>query len=91
MVLDFWAKQSFNLNIPEFLGNCDMCFLKSRAKLKRIIKTEPDRVKWWIEQEKATGATFRNGLPYERLFYMVETAPELFDEDLEIQCFCTID
>lgn len=91
MVLDFWAKQSFNLNIPEYLGNCDMCFLKARAKLKRIIKTEPDRVKWWIEQEKLTGTTFRNGLAYEWLVYMVETAPELFDEDLEIECFCTID
>lgn len=91
MVLNFWAKQSFDLNIPNYLGNCDMCFLKSRAKLKEIIKKEPNRVRWWVEQENATGKTFRNGLSYERLVYMVKTAPELFDSDLEIECFCTTD
>lgn len=91
MVLQFWKEQPFDLNIPEHLGNCDMCFLKSRAKLKRIIKNEPHRVRWWIEQEKKTKATFRNGLSYEHLVYMVNSAPELFDDDSEIECFCTID
>lgn len=90
-VLKYWSEQPWNLEIPEYLGNCDMCFLKSRVKLKRIIKEEPDRVKWWHEMEELTGASFRNNLPYKKLVQMVESAPELFDSDFEIECFCTID
>jgi 3'-phosphoadenosine 5'-phosphosulfate sulfotransferase (PAPS reductase)/FAD synthetase len=57
-VLRFWSQQSFNLEIDEYLGNCDMCFLKARTKLKKIIKDEPERASWWIEQEMKVGGEF---------------------------------
>ena len=90
-VLAYWKAQPFDLGIPEYLGNCDMCFLKSRSKLKHIIKTEPARVGWWAAQEKLTGATFRNNLSYEKLVFAVHAMPELFDDDTEIDCLCTVD
>lgn len=90
-VMRFWSQQSFDLDIPEHLGNCDMCFLKSRKKLRRIILEEPERADWWIEQEKITGATFRNGVEIEKMKHLIVDVPGLFDDDTEIQCLCTID
>ncbi|NBW09819.1 MAG: Nin-like protein [Caulobacteraceae bacterium] len=90
-VLKFWESQTFNLEIPEYLGNCDMCFLKARSKLKHIIKTEPKIVEWWIQQENQTGSTFRNNISYKKLVFAVKVMPELFDDDTEIDCLCTID
>lgn len=87
----FWSQQPFDLEIPDFLGNCDMCFLKSRAKLKKIIKEQPERMLWWSEQEQKTGATFRKGLSYRQIENLVRTQPELFDSEVEIDCLCTVD
>lgn len=52
-VLDWWARQPFDLGIPERLGNCDLCFLKSRHKLAQNIEEKPERADWWIAQEIA--------------------------------------
>lgn len=87
----FWKNQPFDLEIPDYLGNCDMCFLKARAKLKKIIKEHPERLHWWYDQEQKTGATFRKGLSYQQLENLVLTQPELFDSEVEIDCLCTVD
>lgn len=34
----WWNQQSFNLNIPEFLGNCMWCWKKSNKKLQAVYK-----------------------------------------------------
>lgn len=59
-VMRFWAAQPFDLQLQQHEGNCDLCFLKSAPKILRIMRSRPDLAAWWIEQEKATGATFRN-------------------------------
>ena len=48
----FWSSQPFDLGIPRDLGNCDLCFLKGKWKLIRLITQYPDRADWWIEQER---------------------------------------
>ena len=90
-VLRFWRQQPFNLEIPEYLGNCDLCFLKARAKLKKIIRENPYRLEWWAEQEQKTGATFNKNISYAKIEMLVKTAPELFESTIEIDCLCTID
>lgn len=90
-VLRFWKGMPFDLDIPEHLGNCDMCFLKSRNKLRRIIEEEPDLSDWWIEMETITGTTFRNGLRLAELKILVENQPSLFGDINEISCLCTVD
>lgn len=52
VVNDWWARRNFQLELPEHKGNCDLCFLKARGKLLRILKEEPGRADWWIEQER---------------------------------------
>lgn len=69
-VLRFWLGESmrpdggerpqgFDLGLYSYEGNCDLCMLKRRAKLLQIIRDEPSRADWWIEQEERLAATVR--------------------------------
>ena len=40
-VLDFWAEMPFDLEIPEWLGNCTWCFKKSQNKLLKSMVDYP--------------------------------------------------
>ena len=92
-VLEFWSKQVFDLDIPEYLGNCDCCFLKGINKIKKIEKETPKMLDWWISQESKIGATFRKDRPLKMLRYLVATQPMLWDnlEQQDIDCMCNVD
>ena len=47
-VIDWWKRQPFDLAIPSYAGNCDLCYLKGRAKLIRINRGDPSLADWWI-------------------------------------------
>ena len=56
-VSKFWDNNDFDLKLPThngktIAGNCDLCFLKGRQSLTRLIKERPDLANWWIEQEQ---------------------------------------
>lgn len=48
----FWSKQSFDLNLKSYEGNCDLCFKKGLRKLMTIVKENPQLADWWREMEK---------------------------------------
>ncbi len=48
----FWSKQSFDLDLKSFEGNCDLCYKKSMRKLLTIIKNKPELTTWWKEMEE---------------------------------------
>lgn len=54
----FWRAQPFDLDLKSYEGNCDLCFLKSKAKLDAIIREQPGAADWWIAQEKVVGGRF---------------------------------
>jgi 3'-phosphoadenosine 5'-phosphosulfate sulfotransferase (PAPS reductase)/FAD synthetase len=67
-VLAFWwgegrnfdtreAPQGFDLDLRDYEGNCDICFLKSRAKKVTIIREHPDLAGWWIDAERLVRQT----------------------------------
>jgi len=58
-VFRFWRAQPFDLRLAgPWEGNCDGCFLKSRAALSRMFEDHPERMAWWSEVEtNARGAT----------------------------------
>ncbi len=103
-VLAWWKRQPFDLGIPSYAGNCVLCFLKGRAKLLRLIREDPSRADWWIEQERrvsnrtnAQGRAcesmkrFRLGETYEELRAAAFNQADLFDDavaDTEA-CYCT--
>lgn len=53
----WWAAQPFDLRLPTVngttpLGNCDLCFLKSRSTIEGIMRDRPELAEWWVERER---------------------------------------
>lgn len=46
MVLDYWRAMPFDLRLNHYQGNCDLCFLKGRNKIKRILADHPEKGDW---------------------------------------------
>lgn len=84
--------QGFDLGLHDHEGNCDNCFLKSFAKLQRLMGERPESADWWIDQEvgvanmggKATagGARFVTEYSYSDLRRWATSQPLLIDDDL---------
>ncbi len=95
----FWDAQPFDLQLKSYEGNCDLCFLKSRAKLDALIRENPGMAEWWIEQESrvttmrasASGARFVTEYSYADLQRDVSKQPHFFDEgeDHDAECGLT--
>jgi 3'-phosphoadenosine 5'-phosphosulfate sulfotransferase (PAPS reductase)/FAD synthetase len=90
-VLAFWKDQPFDLRLAgPWEGNCDGCFLKSRASIQWMQAKHPERMKWWAAMESVPRGTdginrrFRNDRePYAVLGKLVESMPRLpFDETM---------
>lgn len=47
-VLDFWSGMPFDLDLPEWLGNCVFCFKKSNLKLAAAQRDEPGLYTEWL-------------------------------------------
>jgi len=90
-VAEFWRSQPFDLGLSgKWEGNCDGCFLKSRAATLRMMADYPERMRWWADMEAVPrgtagrGRTFRKDRePYAELAALVRSMPRLpFDEGL---------
>lgn len=94
---EFWHKQPFDLRLPNMNGrtmhgNCDLCFLKGAKQVYSLIREQPKRAIWWIEQENkiqkhataqgdltATNARFRQDRPsYKQMYDAAMAQDELF-------------
>lgn len=86
-VMTFWARQSFDLHLKPYEGNCDLCFLKAPKKRAQIMRDRPDLGVWWMTQEARTGSTFRRDTPrYSELLNQGDLFAELIGELME--CYC---
>ena len=95
-VLAFWKAQPFDLMLPggdNTFGNCDLCFLKGRAKLSAIMRTMPKAAEWWAEQEERIGSTFRRDRQtYRQMMTQLTVQGRLLDDAIEddtLPCRCT--
>lgn len=50
-VIEWWSKQSFDLQLEEHDGNCALCFEKSDEKVIRQIIERPDSINFILEME----------------------------------------
>lgn len=101
MVDDWWDTQPFKLNLPNFKGNCDLCFLKAKWKRLSIMRTEPEAAQWWIGWERrkeaemkaaakpTSGARWIDGVTYEGLLAESQH-PELDFSEQDIPCSCAV-
>ena len=96
----FWLAHPFRLNIPNHMGNCDLCFLKARWKREAMARREPEAAQWWADWEAkfrakgvtGDGAVFRKDQSYEGLI-LEATHPELSlgdEADEDIPCSCAV-
>lgn len=51
-VREFFDKQTFDLQLKDYEGNCDLCFKKSLKKRLTIIKENPEIANWWDLMEQ---------------------------------------
>jgi 3'-phosphoadenosine 5'-phosphosulfate sulfotransferase (PAPS reductase)/FAD synthetase len=88
----FWHDQPFDLDLEPYEGNCDLCFLKSRGKLKALIRDEPSRARWWDEMERTIGkGRFVTEYSYGDLVREVQSSPLLAlepgdDDEFDAEC-----
>lgn len=95
-VMQFWKAQPFDLRLPNddrAFGNCDLCFLKGKGVLERVIRHDPSLAQWWIDQENRIKAKFNKDHPtYSQMLVQIRVQPQLFggdDDDTTIPCTCT--
>lgn len=50
-VANFWLKQSFDLKLEDWEGNCKLCHKKSKRKLLTQIVADPESTLWVIDME----------------------------------------
>lgn len=102
-VLEWWRRQPFRLELEEWEGNCDLCFLKGAGKIRQVMRDDPTSAGWWIRMEAAavrrglarnpSVARFRKDRPPYRVQLELAQRPGLFDahepDELSIACHCT--
>ena len=77
-IRSWWDKQSFDLQLKDYEGNCDLCFKKSTRKRLTIIKENPNVAKWWQRMEETYGNEdlprfdLRSNLSIEQLVKMAQ-------------------
>lgn len=82
-IRNWWDRQSFDLKIKDYQGNCDFCFKKSKRKLLTLISENENSFQWWIDAEVKYG----NGYPLYReqtsAFSLLEMAKRPFRKALD--------
>ena len=86
-IRNWWDKQSFDLDLKDYEGNCDLCFKKSLRKRLTIVKENPSVADWWLKMELSK-QPFRT---IEDKHEVAKKQTSLFDNvdmDIETDCFC---
>lgn len=67
-VMEFWAKQEFDLELGQFEGNCALCFMKANWKRVRVEADRPGLADWWEGWEDEAKRKFaHNAFSYKQV------------------------
>lgn len=98
MINQYWLTRPYTLEIPSILGNCDLCFLKGKNSLIKIMAMYPELADKWIEDERRAqrpgerGGTFFPDTTYADLLKVALSQKTLFDLEEALpaySCSCT--
>jgi len=99
MVNQYWLTKPYTLEIPSILGNCDLCFLKGKNVIIRILQHYPELADKWIADEEQmlakTGKkniTYFPDITYRQLLNIAKSQKSLFDLEEALpaySCSCT--
>lgn len=59
-IRNWWKRQSFDLELKDYEGNCDLCFLKSTRKKLTLISENTNVSDWWNEMEQKYNSTYQS-------------------------------
>ena len=59
-IRNWWDKQCFDLNLKDYEGNCDLCFLKSKRKKLTLVSERPEIANWWDEMEEQYASEYQS-------------------------------
>ncbi len=68
-VLRWFSNKDYDLNIPDYLGNCVTCWKKTDTKILRIINDEPSRFDFFKRMEAEKGLSGHNVDGTKRKFF----------------------
>lgn len=99
MVNQYWLTKPYHLELPQILGNCDLCFLKGKNAIIRILQLYPELADKWIKDEEYMSknknyakAQYFSDITYRQLLNAAQRQVPLFPID-DIQsaysCSCT--
>jgi hypothetical protein len=54
-IREWWSRQSFDLELKDYEGNCDLCWKKSKRKRLTLISENSSVAEWWANMEKEYG------------------------------------
>lgn len=89
-VLQYWKMKPYDLNIPSILGNCDLCFLKGKDAIIKILSVYPELADKWIKDEHH--GTYNKSWSYTKLAQLAKLKEGQYSlEDVEpaYNCSCT--
>lgn len=93
IILDFFRTYKYDLEIPEILGNCDLCFLKGIPAILDILTNKPELADKWIDEEESSkrGHTYHSGVTMRQLKEKALTMPKADISNLKplYKCACT--
>lgn len=94
-VLEYWKTKSYDLQIPEILGNCDLCFLKGLNVIIAILTNSPELADKWIEEEESDPKkhTFHKGITMRQIKKLALQSKRKYSlEELtpEFSCSCSV-
>jgi hypothetical protein len=58
-IRDWWSRQSFDLQLKDYQGNCDLCWKKSQRKRLTLIHENPSIADWWQRMEETHDGDYR--------------------------------
>lgn len=87
-IREWWRKQTFDLELKDYQGNCDLCFQKSVRKRLTILKENPETAEWWIEMEENYSKEFQDKMDMRNdlsITDLVEMAKQPFNKAIDKQ------
>jgi len=59
IIRKWWDAQDFDLELKDYQGNCDLCFLKSKRKKLTILNENQKVADWWQTMEQVFGSEYQ--------------------------------
>lgn len=93
-VIEFWQdpeRSRYDLTIEEFEGNCDFCFKKSWAKLKKMGHKHRTRMLWWHDMERKYGSPESNLYRGHQLAVGIIREVLAEEDEKDLNCSCSFE